>query len=122
MELEVKESVALEDGKHYGVVSRIEYKTEPYQYTDVFIKEKDTGFELKYGCPTTVSEKSKLGKLLSQFVKLEKGKLVDPEKVLLDKQVTFMTIQEETKDGTFNRVVDNSIKPIKESFEGVKSE
>lgn len=110
MELEVKESIALEDGKHEGVIERIEYKEEPYKYTDVFIKEKKSNFELKYGCPTTVSDKSKLGRLLSRFVQLKPGMKIDPEKVLKGREVYFMTITEENKQGAFTRIVDNSIK------------
>ena len=115
MEFEYKESVALEDGKHEGVVSRIEYRTEPYKYTDVYVKEKKSEFELKYGCPSAISDKSKLGKLLMLFTQMEKDKSYDPEKILLEKQVTFITIQEENKDGTFTRIVEGSIKPIVET-------
>lgn len=111
MEFEVKESIALEDGKHEGVISKIQYRIEPYEYTDVFIKEKETGYELKYGCPSVVSEKSKLGKLLMQWGELQKGAKVNPETILLNKEVVFMTIQEKTKDGIFSRVVDGSVKP-----------
>lgn len=110
MEFEIKESVSLEDGRHEGVVSKIEYRTEPYQYTDIYIKEKKHEFELKYGCPSVVSERSKLGKLLGQFTELKKGEKIDPEKVLVDKEVTFMTMQERTNDGTFTRIVDGSVK------------
>lgn len=112
MEFEVKESISLEDGMHSGVVCKVMYRTEPYEYTDVYIKEQNSGYELKYGCPSVVSEKSKLGKLLMQFVKLDTGAKVDPEKVLLGKQVQFMTMQEKTKEGIFSRVVDGSVKTL----------
>ena len=111
MEFEVKEAVSLEDGKYEGIVSRIEYREEPYAYTDIFIKEKDSEMELKYGCPSRISTKSKLGKLIGQFHELQKGAKIDPEKVLLNKEVTFMVMQEKTNDGVFSRVVDESVKP-----------
>jgi len=112
MELEVKEPVKLDDGKHSGRIIRVEYRDDPYNYTDVFIKEKKTDFELKYGAPTSLSKNTKLGKLLMQFTTLDVGSKIDPEKVLLSKDVTFMTIMEKTDKGEFVRIIDNSIKPL----------
>jgi len=113
MEIEVKESVSLEDGKHSGLVERIEYRTDPYDYTDVYIKELDTGFTLKYGCPTAVSDKSKLGKLLSRFIELKKGSMVDPAKILVGREVTFMTITKQGKNNKeYTEIVDDSVKPV----------
>ena len=113
MEIEVKESVSLEDGKHAGLVERIEYRTDPYEYTDIYIKELDTGFALKYGCPTAVSEKSKLGKLLSRFIELKKGTMVDPAKILVGREVTFMTITKQGKNNKeYTEIVDDSVKPV----------
>ena len=112
MEFEVKESKALEDGRHEGVITRVDYRTEPYKYTDVYIKESKTGYELKYGCPSDVSEKTKLGKLLFRFSPLTLGEMVNPETILVGKAVVFMSIQEENKQGNFTRVVDGSVKPL----------
>jgi len=112
MEIEVKESVSLEDGKHEGVIERIEYREEPFKYTDVFVKEKESGFELKFGCPTSAGINTKLMRLLSKFADIKPGIKVDPEKILLAKQVTFMTMQEEKGDKTYTRIVDGSVKPL----------
>lgn len=113
MEIEVKESLNLEDGKHTGIIEKVEYREEPFNYTDIFIKEQETGFIIKHGCPTLISEKTKLGKLLEQFTKLEIGTKLDPEKVLVGKEVTFMTIMKKGKDGNeYNNVVDGSVKPL----------
>ena len=114
MELEVKESASLEDGTHTGKIDKVEYRTEPFEYTDVYIKETKTGYSLKYGCPTVVSEKSKLGKLLSLFVEIKAGKKVTPENILVGKDVTFMTLTKQRKDkqGEFTEIVDGSIKPL----------
>ena len=112
MEIEVKASVNLEDGKHNGTIEKIEFRTEPYEYTDIFVKEQETGFIVKHGCPTLISEKTKLGKLLAKFVELKVGEKLDPEKVLSGKEITFMTIMEKGRDGNeYNRIVDGSIKP-----------
>jgi len=112
MEIEVKASANLEDGKHTGVVDNVEFRSEPFSYVDVFVKEQETGFIIKYGCPTLISEKTKLGKLLSKFAELKVGSKLDPEKVLSGKEVTFMTIVEKAKDGNeYCRIVDGSIKP-----------
>ena len=111
MEIEVKETKNLEDGKHDGKVTRVEYRTEPFSYTDVYVKEKETEFELKYGAPTSLTAKSKLGKLLSNFIELKPGEKLDPEKVLVGKKVQFMTMVEKTMDGEFTKIVDGSLKP-----------
>jgi len=111
MEFEMKPSIKIPDGQHKGKIIKIEYRDTPYQYTDVFIKEQETGLEIKAGFPSVVSEKSKLGKLLQQFQQINVGEMVNPETVLVDKEVTFMTILEKTDTGEFVRVVDGSIKP-----------
>ena len=110
MELEVKNVKSLEDGKHKGVIVRIEYRHDPFEYTDIFIKEAESGVELKYGVPTSVSEKSKLGRLMQQFVKLVPGDKLNPEQVLLSKRVTFMTMIETTENGDFSVIVKDSVK------------
>lgn len=115
MELEVTKSISLEDGKHKGKISSVEYRETPYKYTDVFIKEEKTEFELKFGCPTSTSEKSKLMRLLAKFQEIKPGDKVDPEKVLVGKDVTFMTITEEKNGKKYAEIIDDSVKPaIKE--------
>ncbi len=111
MELEVKESKSLKDGKHTGEITKVEYRTTPYEYTDVFIKEEETDIVVKYGVPTILTEKSKLGKLLAAFVEIKTGTKVDPETVLVGKKVEFMTLLKETDKGEFAEVVGGSVKP-----------
>lgn len=115
MELEVKEPLSLEDGKHEGVIERIEYRELPFRYTDVYIKEKSKELELKYGVPTSNSINSKLMKLLNKFQQLEAKQVVDPEKILIGKECVFMTMTEETEKGHFVRIVEGSVKPKVES-------
>ena len=120
MEIEVKEPMVLADGSHEGIISKVEYRETPYKYTDVFIKEKKTEMELKFGAPTSGSTNSKLVKLIGKFGKVEKGVKFDPEKVLVGRQVTFVTVQEETDRGTFTKIAEGSIKPkaSEEKIEG----
>lgn len=113
MELEFKADVTLEDGKHEGTISRIEYKETPHQYTDIFIKEAVTGAEIKVGFPTTISQKSGLGKLLLKFnPTLKPGDKVSPEFQLVGKACWFQTITEQANDGAeYARIVKDSVKP-----------
>jgi len=111
MEFVIKDAVKLNDGRYSGTITRVGYRSEPYEYTDVYIKEEKSGLELKYGCPSNVVKDSKLGKLLSQFTDLKVGEKIDPEKVLVNKQVEFMVLNEKTDKGVFARIVDNSIRP-----------
>ena len=114
MELEVKESISLEDGVHKGRIEKVEYRTEPFEYTDIFVKEETSGYSLKYGCPTIITEKSRLGKLLAKFTKVVAGLKIDPELVLVGECVEFMSILKERTDkqGEFTEIVEDSIKPV----------
>lgn len=113
MEFEVKKFEKIEEGAHTGVITRVEYKRvrDKFDYTDVFVK-LENDIELKYGCPSFISDVSKLGKLLSVFVDLEVGTKLDPELVLLGKQVSFVTVNQKKDDKEFTNIVDNSIKPF----------
>lgn len=115
MELEWKEIKNIPDGKHSGEIIKIIYRTEPYEYTDILVKLDDADIEIKYGCPTTLSENSKLGRLMTAFgEKFEKGKKTDPEKVLVGKKVELMTITKRNKDGReYAEIVEDSLKPVK---------
>lgn len=119
MELEYKEFKEIPEGKHTGKIVRIEHKEvgdQKYLYTDIFIEFTDLKErEIKYGCPTNLSQKSKLGKLLSAFTDLNAGKKYDVDAILLNQPVQFITLNRETKDGTFADVVEGSIKQKKEA-------
>ena len=111
MEFEIKEPIRMEEGAYSGVIIRIAYRTEPFEYIDIFIKPIGKDFELKYGCPSHVSLQSKLGKLLQIFGgKLELGKKIDPEKILVGKKCKFLVQNEETEKGTFFRIAEGSLK------------
>lgn len=113
MELVPKKGINLEEGKYSGVVSRIEYRTEPYKYTDVYIEVVGKeGIELKYGCPTSEGMDSKLMKLLAKFTEIKEGQAVDPEKVLIGQQVSFVVVDEDKGDRTYAKIAEGSIKPL----------
>lgn len=117
-ELEWKESIRIQKGEHTGIITRVKFKTEPYRYTDVFIKlddaEIDTDIELKYGCPTFLTSKSKLGRLMVAFgEQFKKGKKIKPAEVLIGQRVKFMTINKKDDDGReYARIVEDSIEPL----------
>src|SRR3972149_5571812 len=92
MLIEVKEPQGIKDGAHEGKIISVQFRTEPYEYTD-FVIEFD-GKTIKAGFPTNISSVSKLGKMLKMFgVKLQVGDKINPE-VLVGKQVTFMTLND----------------------------
>jgi len=116
MQFVVEAPKSLPEGKHRGEITRVDYRFEPYEYTDIYVKTKgkEGEIELKYGCPSKVTPQTKLGKLLKAFgADLKPGNKVDPEKILVGKKCEFMTINEETERGTFARIVDGSLKPLK---------
>lgn len=113
MKLEVTEKIAIPDGLHRGAITGVDYRKEPFEYTDIviaFIVGKKE-IKLKAGYPTIVSDSSKLGKLLTRFgVLLNVGSQVDPD-VLIGKRCQFQTITENTKNGEFAKVLPDSVKP-----------
>ena len=114
MEYEVKAPFEVKDGAHQGVIQSIEYRTEPYKYTDVLISIGED-IVLKYGCPSVVSNDSKLGKLLKAFgATLKPGEKVEDKKYLIGKKCVLMTLTEEKGDKKYSRIVDGSVKPLDE--------
>ena len=113
MEIEWKENIQIQDGNHNGIITKIEYRDEPYEYTDVFIRLDEADVEIKYGCPTILSANSKLGRLLQVFGTTPQPKTkTNPETVLVNQKVKFMTITKKNKDGReYAEIVADSIKP-----------
>lgn len=113
--LKVKASVSLEDGLYQGKIVRIEYRNEPYEYTDVVIQEPDSGMELKAGFPTFVCPTSKLGELLKKFgADLDKmvGSDIVPDRFLVGKACEFLVTSDKGKDGKeYANIVRESVKP-----------
>ena len=116
IKMEIPKSVikSIEDGKHPGTIKKVEYRMDPYDYTDVVVLLEDVDVEVKYGCPSKISfdeegnPASKLAKLMvaCEVMGDESG---DPDK-LTGLKVNVMTLNETNKAGTFARIVDGSIK------------
>jgi len=111
----VQDTIKIEDGKHEGVIKELIEKTEPYNYLDIVIKEKEQDIDLKCGVPVHVTENSALGKILINFgATLEVDKEIDIDSYIKkNMKVEFSTITEETKKGNFARIVPQTLKPIK---------
>lgn len=112
-EHEWKEPMNIEDGKHSGEITKVEERHDPYEYTDIFIKLDDVDVEMRYGCPTLLSENSKLGRLMQIFgVNAVPNTKTDPEAVLVGKRAVFMTLTKKNKEGKdYSEIIVDSIKP-----------
>jgi len=106
------------DGLHEGTIVRLEEsprekRGRKFIYLDVYILEKKEGVELRAGYPANITPVSALGKLCQRFGSgLDIGKEIEVEAILLNKPCTFVTVNEETKSGTFARVQRDSLKPM----------
>lgn len=113
MKAKVEQTIKISDGKHEGIIERIEYREEPYNYVDIVIKEKEQQLVMKCGMPFSITENTALGQALIRFgARLKVGEEVEVEDYLKDGlMVEFMTLTEKTKKGTFARIVSESLKP-----------
>ena len=110
---EVKEIPA---GEHTGKIVGVEYTTEPYKYTRFVIQLDGGEDKIRLDFPTKITLNSGLGKFLIKMgLTLEVGKGLNIEALLLDKELTFQTINEETEKGVFARVVPTTIKMIEQT-------
>lgn len=119
MDIPVKEVIEIEDGKHFGKITKLDFRTEPFEYVDIYIElESGDGnsVTIKDGCPASISVKSKLGQTMMRFGCPEKeiddntGGTLDPEKFIkVDTEVELMTLKEPKTQ--FSRVVEGSLKP-----------
>lgn len=102
----------LENGQHTGNIAKVEYKTQPYEYTDFYIKNVDNEqTTIKVGYASFISPSSQLGQLFERMgVKLIPGKEIEPE-MLLGTDIVFTTIQKKAKsDGKmYARVLPESV-------------
>jgi len=115
MKLEIKENIVIPDGLHEGIIIAVEYRTSPYEYTDIVIEKVigDKSIKIKAGYPTFICTTSKLGKLLTKFgASLVAGQEIDPDKLLIGKKCSFITITDVSERGKFANVIPKSVKPI----------
>ena len=123
IELEVQEAIKVDEGKHTATIVRVVERKEQYHYIDLHFRLDDVGLVIKGGYPASITENTKLGKLLERMgTKLEISTKLDLEVELLQKRVTLMTLNE-TKDGrTFARVVAGSVKPLQTEQSNLQGE
>lgn len=111
---EVKKSFEIADGEHTGTIVSVEVREEPYAYIEPMVKVD--GFDelnMKYSCPDSLSQNSKLGKLLVAFgAEIDEGEEVDIEEILLGRKVKFMTQKIKGKGGReFSEIIVGTLKP-----------
>jgi len=111
MNIKVEASKKIEDGVHTGAVVDVEYRDDPYEYTDVVIELPDK-VQIKASYPTMICPTSKLGRLLVRFgQKLEIGNDLDPNKILVGRRVVFQTTSEDKGGVRYSKVLTESLQP-----------
>jgi len=116
MKIEVEKVRKLDEGKHKGVIVDVQYRDEPFKYTDVVIEIDDNQWSVGY--PTCITQDSKLGRLLTRFgQRFKEGDIVDPNIVLVGRQCSCVAIHEASKKDSnkiYSKVVSSSVKPLEE--------
>ena len=108
MEMKVEEAKVIEEGKHIGKIVDVQYREQPYAYTDLVI-ELANGIKLKAGYASKLSPVTKLGKLVEAFgAELVVGEVVNLESVFVGKGCSFLV----EKDGNFFNIIPKSVKPV----------
>lgn len=112
MKAKIEKTIKIDDGKHTGTISAINYKETPYNYVDIVIKEDKLDIELKCGVPFSITDNTALGNILKRFgAKLEVGKEIEIEDFIKEgMKVEFLTMTEKTQKGTFARIISDSLK------------
>jgi hypothetical protein len=106
-----RESVAIEEGKHKGVIRKVEKRTsdEGYVYIDISLTVDDMKNSdgepviVKCGCPIDMTKNTKLGKVVMNFgvtpEEIDAGEDFDLEKIFaVGKKVTYLTKNEPAND------------------------
>lgn len=116
-----EKSVKLTDGKYTGKIEDVEFRHEPYEYTDVKIKENTNALILSYGVPTTLSEDSRMMNLLEslgididrniEYTQDDLEKFL--KKNLIGRKVSFLVMNKTTEKGTFANITPDSVKTAK---------
>lgn len=120
--LKVEEAKTIPEGDHDGLVKdvKIESRQDPqtketYQYVDLHVVINGVpDITLKAGFPAKVTPKTGLGKLFARFgVDVSKpGASVDVF-MFKNKKIHFTTKDETNNRGTFARIDNDSIRPLK---------
>ena len=120
MKFKVTAPFGVPTGTYTGTILGVEYRDNPYNYTDFIVEVDLPNVEmkptLKVGFPSFVSTDSNLGNFLSKFTSITIGIEVDPEVVTKSKRVKFdvanMPGTGKNKDKTYANIVPSTIKPI----------
>jgi len=116
MEIEMKTAPKLENGEYKGVITDVQYDTDPYDYTRILVKVEGTETILTYSCPTNLSDGSKLMRVLQAFgVAFQEGQKIDPSQVLINKNVKFYIANKPSKkDATkmFANISEDTLSPL----------
>lgn len=110
----IKSGSGIEPGVHTGkIVSYLETTRgkENWKYIDLGVSVDETDSELKFSVPQpkqgNINPKSDLGKLLAQFVKLEEDATIDPEQILIGKEIKFQTTD---NDKGFSEILKETVR------------
>ena len=112
VKIKVEKSAKIPDGKYQGAIINIRYRNRKFSYVDLEIEfmHKEESRKLKAGYPATITESSKLGRLLSRFkINLEVDEEIDPD-VLIGKPCLFDVFTEVNEKGSFSRINTDSIR------------
>ena len=119
--IEVKENIKLEDGKHKGEIIKIENKhvTMKGDQDDFDILEfsisahTDKGdTPIRFGCSPYISSTSKLGQLLKRFgYALDPGTQINVES-LIGLDCEFLTMTKIKGDKTYANIIVDSVKKL----------
>jgi hypothetical protein len=111
MELEAKSGSLLDDGKHEGVIIRIDQRENPFKYFDLVI-EYLPGCYIKCGFPQTLTPNNKTGLSLAKFgVLVIPTEKYDLNKIFIGKKISFMTLTKISKNGkSYSNIIHESIK------------
>ena len=114
MEIPIKEHKVIPAGEHYGVIIKVDYRTQPLEYTDYhlsFVAEGER-VTVKASYPTNITPETIHGKMLARFgLQIAPGLKVDPDK-LIGLKCEFTTMNKPTPKGTFPEVMRDSLKPM----------
>ena len=117
----VAEAIKISDGAHSGVISKVVREARgdegQFVYLDCYVTTKDddnANVDIKMGFPFYLSEGSGLGKLLTKAgLKFKGGDKIKKSQIyatLKGRKLIFQTFTEETKKGTFSRIMEQTVK------------
>lgn len=119
VEFVVEEARTVPDGAHTGTIEKAEIVRrgeEGFQYLDVHVRESASDVVIKAGfAASRISPETSLGRLLKRFgAPVEVGQKISPVQVLKPgTRVEFDTESERNKNGTFARVILDTLRPAK---------